>query len=693
MSAQQALQLAAAHQQAGRLTQAEGILRQVLQQRPNDTNALHQLALLAYQAGKLPLAIELIARALSVDPNVQLFQANIAEMYRQAGHPKKAIEHGLKAVALKPDAAEAHNNLGIAYFDIGDYETAISSYDKALAARPRFAEAISNRANALRQLDRHSEAEGEYRRALTLNPGYAEGYNNLGSVLRDLDRPAEAEVAYRRALALKPDYGEAQNNLILALKDLKQLDAAQALAQQLLKANPKNADALAYLGAVFVEQKKPELALDALRSALALNPSKAEAVNMYGRALFEAGRATEAIEAYRRAIALKPDFADPYNNLGTALKEVGKFEDALKAFDTCLTLKPDTVGAYVNLVDAKKFRVRDDRHLAAIEGFLAQSERLSEEKQMLVNFAAAKAYDDLKRYDEAFACFQRGNALKRKTVSYDETAVLAFFDRIRAAFSADVVRSKAGSGFASARPIFVMGMPRSGTTLVEQILASHPCVAAAGELKELNDTVSSVRVADGSPLAFPEFAPTASGEGLSAIGRSYVERLERHAPQAERITDKMPSNFYFVGLIHLALPGAKIVHLNRNPVDTCLSCFSKLFAGEQNQTYELGELGRYYRAYHGLMAHWRAVLPPGAFLDVQYEDVVADIEGQARRIADYCGLDWDERMLDFHRTERPVKTASAAQVREPLYSRSVARWRNYEAHLGPLLDALGDLAR
>jgi hypothetical protein len=176
-------------------------------------------------------------------------------------------------------------------------------------------------------------------------------------------------------------------------------------------------------------------------------------------------------------------------------------------------------------------------------------------------------------------------------------------------------------------------------------------------------------------------------------GAAYVRKLEARAPGAARITDKMPSNFHFAGLIHLALPGAKIVHTRRNAADTCLSCFSKLFSGEQNQTYELGELGRYYRAYDDLMAHWRKVLPSGAFLDVQYEEVVSDIEGQARRILEHCGLSWDARVLDFHRTARPVKTASAAQVRQPLYASSVGRWRNYEAHLGPLLEALGPLAR
>ncbi len=693
LSLAQAFKLAGEHARAGRLVQAEGILRQILKQRPNDPEALHQLAIVAHQAGKTPFAVQLIDRALTVNPNVHIFQANIAEMYRRIGQPQKAIEHGHRAVALKPEAADAYNNLGIAYFDIGDFETAIVNYDKAITIRPRFAEAVSNKGNAFRQTRRFAEAETEYRRALAINPSYAEAYNNLGSVLRDLERPAEAETAYKRALTLKPNYLEAINNLILAYKDLKQFDEGLAVAQQALKLSPQNADALAYMGAILVEQERLDAAFDALRKSLAIAPNKAETLNMLGRAYFEADEPVKAIETYQRAIALKPDFADPYNNMGNALKELGRFDEALRAFETCLALSPESIGTYVNLVDAHKFRSNNDRHLKAIEAQLANADSLSDERRMQMSFAAGKVYDDLKRYDEAFPLFLRGNALKRKSIAYDEPTILGYFDRLKSVITAELIREKSGGGVASQTPIFVLGMPRSGTTLVEQILASHSRVTGAGELKDLSNTVNSVRKKDGTNVPFPELVPVTTPAEIARIGEAYLQKLMRRAPGAERITDKMPSNFYFLGLIHLALPGAKVIHTNRNAVDTCVSCFSKLFAGEQSQTYDLGELGRYYRAYHGLMAHWREVLPAGAFLDVQYEEVVADTEAQARRILDYCGLEWDARVLDFHRNDRPVKTASSSQVRQPIYSSSVARWRNYEKFLGPLLQELGDLAR
>ena len=237
-------------------------------------------------------------------------------------------------------------------------------------------------------------------------------------------------------------------------------------------------------------------------------------------------------------------------------------------------------------------------------------------------------------------------------------------------------------------PIFVIGMPRSGTTLVEQILASHPMVHGAGELQTFNDVVLEVRGPDGNTLPYPDFVPSLDRGALKAVGERYVALVRKLAPSGERVTDKMPSNYYFAGLIHLALPNAKLIHTMRDPVDTCVSCFSKLFSAEQNHTYDLSELGRYYRHYEKLMAHWRRVLPQDRMLDVRYEDVVADLEAQARRVIAYCGLPWDDRCLAFHKTDRPVRTASATQVRQPIYASAIGRWKVYEEFLGPLLKEL-----
>jgi hypothetical protein len=329
--------------------------------------------------------------------------------------------------------------------------------------------------------------------------------------------------------------------------------------------------------------------------------------------------------------------------------------------------------------------------LKAMEELRAGSAPLSDTDRLQLDFAQAKAYADLKDHKRSFERLLSGNALKRAKIHYDEAAALGLFDRIEAVFSAKLLREKEkpGGGDPSSVPIFVLGMPRSGTTLVEQILASHPQVHGAGELKTFNDVVLEVRGPGGQTIPYPDFVPGLDARALGQIGARYLAEIKKLAPDAPHITDKMPSNYYFAGLIHLALPHARIVHTVRDPVDTCISCFSKLFTAEQNHTYDLAELGRYHRRYQKLMEHWRRVLPPGRILDVRYEEVVGDLEGQARRILAHCGLPWDARCLSFHATDRPVRTASASQVRQPIYNSAVGRWRVYEEFLGPLLAALG----
>ena len=438
---------------------------------------------------------------------------------------------------------------------------------------------------------------------------------------------------------------------------------------------------------MLIDQHKIEEAAAAAERALALNPNSHDAVNLMGRVAFERGQLEPALAHYRRALSLKPDLADAYNNMGNVLKELGQLDAAHKAYLKALDLDPKVSGVYVNLADSMKFKPGDP-HLAAMEALAAQNDGLSKTDRMQLDFALSKAYADLKKHRRSFEHLLKGAAAKRVGIQYDEPIALGLFDRIERVFTPEVMRGKSGGGDLSRVPIFVLGMPRSGTTLVEQILASHPKVHGAGELQTLNDVVLTVRGPDGNPLPYPEFVPSLDGAALKAIGTRYVELLRETAPEGERVTDKMPSNYNFVGLIHLALPNARIIHTMRDPVDTCISCFSKLFTAEQNHTYDLGELGRYYRRYERLMAHWRRVLPNGRMLDVRYEDVVADLEGQARRIIEYCGLPWDDRCLSFHETDRPVRTASATQVRQPVYKSAVGRWKVYEEFLGPLLKEL-----
>ncbi|MCR4299784.1 MAG: sulfotransferase, partial [Gallionella sp.] len=286
----------------------------------------------------------------------------------------------------------------------------------------------------------------------------------------------------------------------------------------------------------------------------------------------------------------------------------------------------------------------------------------------------------------AFPHFLEGNKLKRATLDYDPDETARRIDSIMRNFDMATMDRLRG-GDPSHLPVFILGMPRSGTTLVEQIISSYPGVHGAGELSDL-EAIMRRNVAG---AAFPDNLPSLDQARLAAWGADYVAGLQRRAPDARRITDKMPANFFAVGLIHLMLPNAKIIHVKRDPVDTCLSCFFQLFRNGQEFTYDLAELGRYYADYARLMEHWRKVLPEGAFLDVRYEDIVADQEAQSRRLVGYCGLEWNDACLDFDKNRRAVRTASMTQVRQPIYRSSVERWRNYEKFLGPLFDTLGAL--
>jgi tetratricopeptide (TPR) repeat protein len=692
LSPPQVLALAEQRRQAGKLAEAEMLARRVLDAEAGNAEAFHLLGIIAHQSGNLAHAIEHVKRATQIAPNVALYHANLGEMCRLAKHTDEAIVEGERALALQPDYADALSNLGIAHYESGNFDAAIRNYERAIALKPDFAQAYSNLGNALRALKRYDEALPHYRRSLEIQPQFADAWNNLGTTLRDLKRNEEAEEAYNKALALKPDDPDTLNNLALALKDLNRLDEAENTLRRSLAIETRNENTLLYLGNVLLDRHKPDEAAAALEQALALNTVNHDVHNMMGRVAFERNDLDGALRHHRRALELKPDLADALNNMGNVLKELGKLDEAREAFLKALALDASVTGVYVNYADSVKF-TPDDPHLKTMQAMRDGAQPLTDTDRLQLDFALAKAYADLKDHKRSFERLLSGSKLKRAQIQYDEAAALALFDRIEAVFTPALIRGKQklGGGDPSPAPIFVFGMPRSGTTLVEQILASHPQVHGAGELKTFNDVVNEVHGPDGQTISYPDFVPALDATAIGKIGARYLTELRKLASQAPHITDKMPSNYYFAGLIHLALPNAKIIHTIRNPVDTCISCFSKLFSAEQNHTYDLGELGRYHRRYQRLMEHWHRVLPPGRILDVRYEDVVDDLEAQARRIIAHCGLAWDDRCLSFHKTDRPVRTASATQVRQPIYKSAVGRWRVYEEFLAPLLTELGSM--
>jgi tetratricopeptide (TPR) repeat protein len=398
-----------------------------------------------------------------------------------------------------------------------------------------------------------------------------------------------------------------------------------------------------------------------------------------GLALQAQGKVEQAVASFRRALALRPDFAEMHASLGRALTTVGLLDLAEASYRRAIDLSPGRASFYYGLAEVIRFTAVD-RHFARMQDLAQRIVRLPAEDQVYLQFALGKAYGDLGEHERSFHHFLVGNARKRRLTSYDEAATLKRFGLVRAGFTAERMIFAVGQPVDG--PIFILGMPRSGTTLVEQILASHPQVYGAGELDLFGHAVK-----DFAPRG-AVFDAGLSAEDFGRLGAGYLHRLRAVAPGATRITDKMPQNFLFCGLISMALPNARIIHVRRDPVDTCLSCFSTLFADGHPYTYDLGELGRYYRCYRVLTDHWRQVLPSSVLLEVHYEDVVADLEGQARRMLAHCGLAWDDACLAFYKTKRPVRTASAAQVRQPIYRTSAGRWRPPPDLLKPLTDEL-----
>ena len=461
------------------------------------------------------------------------------------------------------------------------------------------------------------------------------------------------------------------------------------LLRKALKIRPKSTSAWNLLGLVLHVDGKFYEAAGCFKKALKYDPKSAQAFNNLGASLHLLDEPDRAIPLYRKAVALIPQYADAWRNLGNALKATGQIEEARHAYESAIDADPRQTAAYAAMADCKRFEPGDP-HVAKMAALARETERLTETDRINLHFVLAKAMADIGDYASSFHHLLAGNALKRQRLTYDEHATLEKFERLRRVFTSDFILERRRGGEASATPVFVIGMMRSGTTLIEQILASHPEIVGVGERADFSIAVeASLPIHPKDRQEYPEAVTAMLLPQLHQIGARYLASIRKGAPRAARIVNKQPTNFLFAGMIAAVLPGARIIHARRNPVDTCLSCLATDFRGDLPFTYDVGEMARYYRAYEALMGHWREVLPPETMIEVEYEQLVADLEGQARRMIAHCGLEWNDDCVAFHATKRIVLTASATQVRQPLYHSSVGRARRYGTAARPLYDALG----
>jgi len=717
-----------AYHQQGLVDEAARHYEAALAANPEEPDALHLLGVAALQQGRPQQAADLMARAVARRPGAAAFHANLAEAYRVLGHLDQAAAACRTALQLQPDFAGAANNLGLVLLTQGQTDEAAAQFQAALRQQPDFAMACNNLGNAHRARGDRAQAVAHFRRALEidpllaeahsnlgqilleqhelrealihcreavrLRPDFAEARNNLGNVLRDLGKVAEARACYAEALRLNPGLAMSYNNMGQALQEESALDDALGWYQRALQLDPNSARIHSNLASLLAEQEKYDDALARYALALRLDSSHAEAHSGIGWVQHEQGHFAEAEAHYREALRLKPDLAAAHGNLGTVREEMGDFVEAQSCWRAALRHDPRHAGARAQLATL----LRDELPEADLEALRQQlsEPELTDGRRATLHFGLAQVLDARGHYDQAADSLRQANALalaegRKRGQGYDPADHARFVAAMMATCTPAFFTRARGLGLETERPIFIVGLPRSGTTLTEQILASHSQVFGAGELRLARDGFDSLA---GDPTAagarLDDRALEALGrldrETAHRVGGHHLERLRALNEPAPRVADKMPDNYLFLGLLAALFPRAKFIHCRRDLRDIAVSCWMTNFR-HIRWANDPEHIEARFHEYGRLMGHWRLVLPV-PLLEVDYEETVADLEGVARRLVDWCGLDWEPTCLAFHQGKRAVRTASVTQVRQPIYTRSVARWRHYETALGALFDRL-----
>lgn len=532
-----------------------------------------------------------------------------------------------------------------AHFRAGRLEEALALCETILQADPQHPPALFLSGLIALRAREYPVAIDLLTRAVARSPDNLVYLNTLGMAHHGASDFQRATECFHGALALRPDFAEAHCNLGVMLAKGGRIPEAMSHYRQALASNPRMVEVQINLGNLCRDQVQLE----------------------------------EALEHYRQAIALNPERADAHAGLAMTLFDFGRLDETRHAVDRALQLDPEQVQALGLFCRARKMGRDDGPWRDTVERLLARTHPpLPVEEAITLGFALGKFHDDLSQYDHAFAAYRQANTLRRQVIGpFDRHAFTRLIDAIIRAYPAERIRQRSPTAHPSRRPVLIAGMPRSGTSLVEQIIAAHPEAFGAGELFYWTDQAR----ADKATIIGGGFDATT----LARLAADYETLLTQLAPHASRVVDKMPTNFLWLGLIHLAFPEARIIHTRRDPVDTCLSIYFQNFKRDHTYATDLADLAFYYQEYDRLMQHWRASLPRDRFLEIDYEALVEDQEAWSQRLLDHVGLDWDPQCIAFHTVERKVATASNWQVRQPVYQTSKARWQHYAQHLGPLL--------
>ena len=594
-----------------------------------------------------------VARKLA---NTQMYNKKAIKCYEQGrvfqqeGSLSDAERAYKKAIKINQDFVEAHNDLGNVLLDRGRPKEAFNSFRKALNLHPGHPMLLTNLGSAMQLQGEFEKAIGWFNKAINQDSGFVGAHNNLGNVLRDLGRFREAVVAYQQAIQISPDIADTYYNLGSVLNELEEFDDAVSNFQKTIEIDPRHD----------------------------------KAYNGLGNAQAYSGKIDEAIASYRKAIEIDPRHKNAFKGLGNVLSDMGEIDQANASYRKAIEIVPENADVYRTLSSNKKYTKYDD-DIQAMESLYA-SKIIPEVSKMHLAFGLGKAYEDLGEYEKSMQFILQATRLKRASLDYSISESENLFDNIKTTFTSSFFSAHEGMGNQDRTPIFILGMPRSGTSLVEQILASHSDVFGAGELNDLPVLIGKIAPADSS-RQFPANIADLDSGALENLGKQYIARVRRHSPDANFICDKLPPNFLRIGLIRAILPNAKIIHCTRDPMDNCLSLFKNYFSSAIDYSYDLTELGQYYNLYLDLMQHWQDAIPEFIY-DLSYESLIDEQEIQIRQLLDYCHLLWDDACLDFHKTRRKVRTASNAQVRRPIYKDSVKLWERYEKQLEPLRTAI-----
>jgi tetratricopeptide (TPR) repeat protein len=670
-------------------------LRKTAELMPRDAEAHANLGSALLAAGQSADGLASLRRALELRPNDVDSLVEAADASLALGRSEEALDLYRRALEIDPRAARAHNNLGNAFAALGRCEDAVKCYRRALADKPQDALVLSNLADALRQLGQLEEAVTCSERAIALHPALSRAHTVLGVCLGGLGRRERAVASLRQALGLDPRSVEALLNLANVLRELGQRRESLALYRQAVELDPKRAESHCGLGNALFELRRLEEAAESHRRALALRPEYTSAQVGLAAALRVQRRAEEAEAICRAALSAAPNDVEALVLLGELRGDLGHFAESGELLERAIQLDPRCVSAYCGIAAHRGMTSEDGAWLSGAQGLLVEPLPLGQ--TIALRYALGKYCDDVGRYDDAFGHYRQANELtKRYGSRYDGDKLVRRIDALVEHFDTALIGGLSGpvlqSGEelssrderASGRSVFIIGMPRSGTSLVEQILASHPRAYGAGELRFWGEAFATLEKTGLEMRAARALVPQ--------FARDYLGRLATAPQDALRVIDKMPANFLYAGLIHAAFPRARIIHMQRHPIDTCLSIYFQNFFGVSPYASDLAALAHYYAQYVRITDHWRAVLPAASLLEVPYEALVTDPEGWTRRMLSFIGLPWDPQCLEFHRTERVVITASRWQVRQKIHGASVGRWKHYEKHIGPLLPLTGPAA-